>query len=111
MYESDVENEQGKAADAKAVVVANAASEHRECRWWFLRTGSAIAIPLLLLVVVEICLRVFNVGYPTDLTQPCTIHGQPAACYNLFFPAPFFPPGMIKTPEAYAIPADEIRGN
>ena len=110
MYESDVENEQGKAADAKAVVVANAASEHRECRWWFLRTGSAIAIPLLLLVVVEICLRVFNVGYPTDLTQPCTIHGQPAACYNLFFPAPFFPPGMIKTPEAYAIPADKPAG-
>jgi tetratricopeptide (TPR) repeat protein len=41
---------------------------------------------------------------------PCTLQGRPAACYNLFFPAPFFPPGMIKTPQAYAIPADKPKG-
>jgi hypothetical protein len=38
------------------------------------------------------------------------VHGQPASCYNLFFPAPFFPPGMIKTPQAYAIPAVKPEG-
>jgi tetratricopeptide (TPR) repeat protein len=38
------------------------------------------------------------------------VQGHPAACYNLFFPAPFFPPGMIKTPQAYAIPADKAAG-
>jgi tetratricopeptide (TPR) repeat protein len=51
-----------------------------------------------------------GVGFPTDLTVPCTIQGRPAACYNLFFPAPFFPPGMIKTPQAYAIPAEKPKG-
>ena len=39
--------------------------------------------------------------------MPCTVQGHAAACYNLFFPAPFFPPGMIKTPQAYAIPAEK----
>jgi tetratricopeptide (TPR) repeat protein len=52
----------------------------------------------------------FDVGYPTAATVPCTLKGHPAACYNLFFPAPFFPPGMIKTPQAYAIPAEKPAG-
>jgi len=73
-------------------------------RIWAVRTAIAIVVPLLLLVAVELCLRAFNVGYSTDLTQPCTVHGRPANCYNLFFPAPFFPPGMIKTPLVYAVP-------
>jgi tetratricopeptide (TPR) repeat protein len=38
------------------------------------------------------------------------VQGHAAACYNLFFPAPFFPPGMIKTPQAYAIPAEKPQG-
>ncbi len=74
-------------------------------RYWAPSVASAILIPALLIVLLEAGLRLFNVGFPTDLTVTCTLHGQPAACYNLFFPAPFFPPGMIKTPQAYAIPA------
>ena len=35
--------------------------------------------------------------------EPCTVHGQPYSCYNLFFAAPFFPPGVIKTPQFYTI--------
>jgi tetratricopeptide (TPR) repeat protein len=58
-----------------------------------------------LIVLVELGLRLSGVGYPTDLTVPCTVQGQPASCYNLFFAAPFFPPGMIKTPQMYVIPA------
>lgn len=74
-------------------------------RTWVLRVAAAIGIPVLLLVLVELGLRAANVGFPTTLLTPCTLKGQPAACYNLFFPAPYFPPGMIKTPQAYAIPA------
>jgi tetratricopeptide (TPR) repeat protein len=70
-----------------------------------LRVGAAFVVPVLALVLLEIGLRIVNIGYPTSLLVPCTIHGQPASCYNLFFPAPFFPPGMIKTPESYSIPA------
>jgi len=74
-------------------------------RTWLLRVVAGIAIPVLLLVLVEFGLRAANVGFPTTLLTRCTLKGQPAACYNLFFPAPYFPPGMIKTPQAYAIPA------
>jgi tetratricopeptide (TPR) repeat protein len=74
-------------------------------RFWAPRIATSILAPVLLLGIVEGCLRLLNVGFSTDVTVPCTLQGQPASCYNLFFPAPFFPPGMIKTPQAYAIPA------
>jgi tetratricopeptide (TPR) repeat protein len=72
-------------------------------RGWGLRIVVAVVVPLLLLVLAEGALRLFHVGYSTDLMEPCTVHGKPAACYNLFFPAPFFPPGMIKTPQFFSI--------
>lgn len=75
-------------------------------RYWPQIT-TAILVPVLLLGVMEGTLRLFGVGFPTGLTVPCTVQGKAAACYNLFFPAPFFPPGMIKTPQAYAIPAEK----
>ena len=75
-------------------------------RYWP-QIATAILVPVLLLGVTEGALRLFGVGFPTELTVPCTVKGTAAACYNLFFPAPFFPPGMIKTPQAYAIPAEK----
>ena len=75
-----------------------------------LRIATAILLPVLLLGLIEGGLRLFGVGFPTTLTIPCAVQGRPAACYNLFFPAPFFPPGMIKTPQAYAIPAEKPKG-
>ena len=68
-----------------------------------LRIVVAILAPLLLLALIEGALRLFNVGYSTDLMEPCAIHGRPSSCYNLFFPAPFFPPGMIKTPQFFTL--------
>jgi tetratricopeptide (TPR) repeat protein len=84
-----------------------AASNHstRPTQNWTLRISIAILAPLLLLGLVEAGLRICDVGYLTDLTVPCTIQGRRASCYNLFFAAPFFPPGMIKTPQMYAISA------
>jgi len=79
-------------------------------RSYWPQIATAILLPVLLLVVIEGALRLFDVGYPTGLTVPCTAQGKAAACYNLFFPAPFFPPGMIKTPQAYAIPAEKPQG-
>ena len=79
-------------------------------RLWLLRIAIAILAPAVFLGAIELGLRLINVGYSTELLEPCTVHGRPAACYNLFFPAPFFPPGMIKTPQVYAIPADKPKG-
>ena len=72
-----------------------------------LQITTAVLAPLLLLGAIEGGLRLLGVGFPTELTVPCTLQGKPAACYNLFFPAPFFPPGVIKAPQAYAIPAEK----
>lgn len=78
-------------------------------RYWP-QVVSAVLVTGLLLVAIEGGLRLLGVGYPTSVTVPCTLQAHAAACYNLFFPAPFFPPGMIKTPEAYAIPAEKPQG-
>ncbi|HXY00848.1 MAG TPA: hypothetical protein VEI54_07990, partial [Candidatus Limnocylindrales bacterium] len=72
-------------------------------RYWLPRIAFAIAVPVLLLALTEGALRLFHVGYSTSLMEPCTIHGRPSSCYNLFFPAPFFPPGMIKTPQFFSL--------
>jgi len=82
----------------------------RGMRYWVPRVLTAVFIPVVLIGMLEAALRLFDVGFPTDATVPCTLKGQPASCYNLFFPAPFFPPGMIKTPQAYAIPAKKPEG-
>ena len=79
-------------------------------RMWVTRIAAAVLMPAVLLGLVEGGLRLFGVGFPTDVTIPCTVQGRAASCYNLFFPAPFFPPGMIKTPQAYAIPATKPQG-
>src|SRR5271166_1412935 len=110
MSESEVENHQ--TVPPKTPEESRSGASEGESRWrvWTKRIAAAILIPSALLVAVEVGLRFLDVGFPTDLTVPCTVHGRPASCYNLFFPAPFFPPGMIKTPQAYAIPAEKSQG-
>ncbi len=71
---------------------------------------SAVFVPLLVLGVLEGCLRLAGVGYPTSLLTPCTIQGKPASCYNLFFAAPFFPAGSVQTPRLYSIPSQKPPG-
>ena len=76
-------------------------------RFWLPRLAIAILAPILLLVLTEGALRLFHVGHSTALMEPCSIHGRPYSCYNLFFAAPFFPPGMIKTPQFFSIPLEK----
>ena len=78
-------------------------------RFWLPRLATAVVVPVLLLALAEGALRLFHVGYSTSLMEPCTIHGRPSSCYNLFFAAPFFPPGMIKTPQFFSIPPEKPR--
>lgn len=72
-------------------------------RFWAPRLAISLVAPIVLLFLLEGALKLFNVGYSASLMEPCTIHGRPAACYNMFFAAPFFPPGMIKTPQFFSL--------
>ena len=110
MYETHLEIPENAAESKVADIEQAIPSSSGNWRIWILRAAIAIVAPILLLVAVEFGLRLFNVGYPTELTQPCTVHGHPANCYNLFFPAPFFPPGMIKAPQVYAVPVEKPKG-
>jgi len=73
-------------------------------------SATAILVPVLLLAVVEVALRVCGVGIPTGAMRPCTDQGRPAYCDNRFFAAPFFPPGMLREPRPYVIPASKPPG-
>ena len=74
-------------------------------RRWILQIGAAILLPVVILVIVEVSLRIAGVGFSTNLLVPCTVKGNPASCYNLFFATPYFPAGMVQTPRLYSIPA------
>ena len=65
---------------------AKASPVARGWRYWVPRVASAILVPVLILAIVEVTLRLTGVGFSTGLLVPCTLKGQPAACYNLFFP-------------------------
>jgi len=102
--------EQKQTGEVPGAAVAAAERVPRGVWYWAPRILTAALIPVVLVGLLEGALRLFDVGFPTEATVPCTLKGQPASCYNLFFPAPFFPPGMIKTPQAYAIPAAKPAG-
>jgi tetratricopeptide (TPR) repeat protein len=73
-------------------------------------SAAAILVPVLILVVVEVVLRICGVGTPTGVMRFCTDQGRPAYCDNQFFAAPFFPPGMYRSPRPYVIPAKKAPG-
>jgi len=78
-------------------------SKSSSLRFWLPRLAIALLAPVLLLALVEGALRLFHVGHSTALMDPCTAHGRPTTCYNMFFAAPFFPPGIIKTPQFFSL--------
>lgn len=79
-------------------------------RLWVFRIVTAVAIPVLLLLAVEGCLRLFGFGYRSDFTVPCTVQNQKAFCDNDHFTWQFFPPGLFRLPPAFAMPAEKQAG-
>src|SRR5579864_9466067 len=80
------QNDLGSGADSADVSAARKQAP-RGPRYWAPRILTAVLIPAVLIGAIEGALRLSDVGFPTDATVPCTLKGQPASCYNLFFPA------------------------
>ena len=72
---------------------------------WMFAVLAGVFLVLLLLALLEGGLRLAGSGFSTRLLVPCTVKGNPASCYNLFFATPYFPAGMVQTPRLYSIPA------
>ena len=77
---------------------------------WIFRIATAIVMPILLLVGTEAGLRLFGFGYRSEFTVPCTVQDRKAFCDNDHFTWQFFPPGVFRLPQAFAIPADKPPG-
>jgi tetratricopeptide (TPR) repeat protein len=66
-----------------------------------------IVVPVVALLCLEAALRLFNYGYPSQFTVPCTVGGKRAFCDNDRFTWQFFPAGAFRLPPTFAIPAEK----
>ncbi len=78
-------------------------------RKWLFRLA-ALAMPLVLLLLVELGLRLAGYGYPTGFFLSKEHNGQAVLVDNPRFGRRFFPPGMARTPEPFLIPAHKAPG-
>jgi tetratricopeptide (TPR) repeat protein len=84
-----------RSGDAKRVSVR---------RRWVFRL-SALVLPLVLLVVVELVLRLFGYGYPTGFFLEDRANDRNVLTNNDQFGWRFFPRAMARTPRPFSIPA------
>ena len=73
-------------------------------RLWAFRLVTAVALPLLLLGLLEGALRLAGVGFPAGFTVPCEVRGRPGACDNPDFTRRFFPPAQASGATPFAVP-------
>jgi tetratricopeptide (TPR) repeat protein len=86
----------------------SAAQPGRAHRWWF--RFSAAVLPLLLLILVEIGLRFSGYGYPIAFFLKGKINGQPVYLDNQQFAERYFPHGLARSPQPFAVPAKKPPG-
>jgi tetratricopeptide (TPR) repeat protein len=67
-------------------------------------------VPALVFGALELGLRLFGYGYPTNFFLATKIDGQTVYVENDQFARRFFPPGMERTPSPFVLPADKQAG-
>lgn len=74
-------------------------------RLWLFRLTALIVIPAILLLLLELSLRIFGFGYPTDFVVKTQVNDQTVYVYNPDFHRRFFPKGLGRSPDPFLIPA------
>jgi tetratricopeptide (TPR) repeat protein len=69
--------------------------------------AAAVGIPLLLLVGLEGTLRLAGYGYPTCFFLTRSMEGRTVWTDNQDFGRRFFPPGLVRRPQALNLPAEK----
>jgi len=73
-------------------------------RLWLFRITAATVIPVVLLILVEMCLRVIGFGYPTSAIITREIEGRQVCINNLKFGWQFFPKKISREMCAFLFP-------
>ena len=76
-------------------------------RLWLFRLMAVILIPAVLIVLLEIGLRIFGYGYPTDFALKEKIDGRKVYLNNLSFCWRFFPKNIARPQLPFSIPVDK----
>ena len=79
-----------------------AANPRRQMCFRFL---SAVGIPLVLLLLAEGLLRLAGYGYSPHFFQKALIQGRPSWTDNQDYGRRFFPPGLVRYPRPFTMPA------
>jgi len=74
-------------------------------KYWLFNITAFIIVPALCIALLEVGLRIFGFGYPTEFTVNCEVTGRDAYCENNKFPWLFFPPEIARRPVPFVIPA------
>lgn len=76
-------------------------------RLWLFRVISAIVVPILILVLLEVVLRVAGYGFPASAFVKCRFKGRTVFCTNNKFGWRFFPPEIARFLKPFIVPADK----
>ena len=74
-------------------------------RLWLFRIVTAVAVPVLLVGLIEVGLRIAGVGFRPGFTVGCQVQGRDALCENPEFSQQFFPAAVARRPTSFVIPA------
>ena len=76
-------------------------------RLWLFRLVTAVVLPALLLLLIELSLRIANYGSSASAIIPCQIKGVEAYCDNAKFGWQFFPKNVSREFNRFVFPADK----
>lgn len=82
----------------------------KSTRLWAFRFGTAIVLPLLVLVAMEAALFLVGYGHSAKFAVPCRVSDRDAYCDNDRFTWQFFPAGAFRLPLSFAFPAEKPAG-
>src|SRR5436309_13032958 len=77
---------------------------------WLFRFSAVVLVPALLLVLIELTLRLFHVGYPTSFFLRREVAGRKVLVENERFGWRFFGPALARTPRPVELPLRKPSG-
>jgi tetratricopeptide (TPR) repeat protein len=101
--DEDVTGKASQDENIKAQALAHISAR----RLWLFRVITAVILPILIVVLLEVVLRVVGYGFPTSAFVKCQFKGRTVYCSNPKFGWRFFPPEISRFLPPFVVPADK----